>query len=262
MTKTILITGSTDGIGLEAAKLLAADGHRVLLHGRNPGKLQAAQQAVGGAQGFIGDLSSMASVTALAAEITGSVDRLDVLINNAGILKSPDPKTPDGFDIRFAVNTFAVALLTQCLMPLLGGDARVVSLSSAAQAPVDPKALHGPPMLGEMAAYSQSKLAMTMWSNHMAATHPDGPVFVAVNPGSLLATKMVKEGFGIGGNDIRIGADILVHAALSEEFADVSGKYFDNDAGRFGPPHAHAQDAGKCAEVAGWIEDALTSSGA
>ena len=202
MTKTILITGSTDGIGLEAAKLLATEGHKVLLHGRNPAKLQAAQAAVGGAEGFIADLSSMAGVVAMAEEVTAKVDQLDILINNAGILKAPDVRTSDGFDIRFAVNTFAVALLTQRLMPILRTEARVVSLSSAAQAPVDPAALAGPPSLGEMAAYSQSKLAMTMWSNHMAATHPDGPVFVAVNPGSLLATKMVKEGFGIGGNDI------------------------------------------------------------
>ena len=258
MTKTILITGSTDGIGLEAAKLLADEGHEVLLHGRNPAKLQAAQEATG-ADGFIADLSSKAGVAALADEVAMKVDRLDVLINNAGILKAPAVKTADGYDIRFAVNTFAVALLTKKLMPLLGGDARVINLSSAAQAPVDPSALAGPPMLGEMAAYSQSKLAMTMWSNHMATMHPDGPVFVAVNPGSLLATKMVKEGFGIGGNDIGIGARILRDAAVSDDFAEASGKYFDNDAGRFGPPHADALDAGKCAEVAASIEQVINA---
>ena len=144
-------------------------------------------------------------------------------------------------------------------MPLLDEDARVVNLSSAAQAPVDLAALAGPPNLGEMAAYSQSKLAMTMWSNHMAVTHPDGPVFVAVNPGSLLATKMVKEGFGIGGNDIGIGAQILREAAVSEDFADATGKYFDNDAGRFGPPHQDALSVGKCADIAGLIDQMIST---
>ena len=70
-------------------------------------------------------------------------------------------------------------------------------------------------------------------------------MIVAVNPGSLLASKMVQEGFGVAGGDIGIGADILVRAALSEEFATATGQYFDNDAGRFGPPHPEALDAAK-----------------
>ena len=76
----------------------------------------------------------------------------------------------------------------------------------------------------------------------MARAFPDGPVFVAVNPGSLLATKMVKEGFGIDGKDLNIGADSLVRASLSAEFAAANGQYFDNDSGVFSPPHAAAAD--------------------
>ena len=76
-----------------------------------------------------------------------------------------------------------------------------------------------------MGAYAQSKLALTIWSREMVKELPDGPIVVAVNPGSLLASKMVKEGFGIAGNDLQIGADILCQAALDDSFADASGKY-------------------------------------
>jgi len=82
-------------------------------------------------------------------------------------------------------------------------------------------------------------------------------VFVAVNPGSLLATKMVKEGFGMAGNDIQIGADILVRAALADEFANASGKYFDNDKGRFASPHPDALDQKKSEGIVRVIETVL-----
>ncbi|MEM7429206.1 MAG: oxidoreductase, partial [Pseudomonadota bacterium] len=70
-------------------------------------------------------------------------------------------------------------------------------------------------------------------------------------------SKMVKEGFGVAGSDLGIGADILIRAALSEEFSGANGKYFDNDAQRFGPPHPDALDAGKCEEVVSAIESLL-----
>ena len=108
-------------------------------------------------------------------------------------------------------------------------------------------------MLG--AIQHQSKLALTMSSRIMAHLQKDnGLVFIAVNPGSLLATKMVKEGFGMAGKDIGIGTDILVRAALSSEFADASGKYFDNDKGRFASPHPDALNPKKCQEAIGVIE--------
>jgi len=263
--KTILITGSTDGIGLETAKMLYSQGHNVLLHGRNPRKLEAAEKTLSGLPGngrvesHLADLSRMTDVEALAQAISQSHDRLDVLINNAGILRASDTLTDDGFDIRFAVNTFAPCLLTRRLLPLLGPAARVVNLSSAAQSPVDLQALAGRIRIpDELNAYAQSKLALTMWSRTMAQSQKDnGPLFVAVNPGSLLATKMVKEGFGMAGKDIRIGVDVLVRAALSDEFADASGKYFDNDQGRFAPPHADALDPRKCQDVVRVIEEVL-----
>nr|MBX2806868.1 SDR family NAD(P)-dependent oxidoreductase [Hyphomicrobiales bacterium] len=263
MTKTILITGATDGIGLETAKKLAAHGHTLLLHGRNAEKLEKASQKIavdsdaGTLTTYVADLAKIADVEALASDVAANHDRLDVLINNAGILKTSDPITEDGFDVRLVVNTLAPYLLTKRLLPLLGPSSRVVNVSSAAQAPVNLAALTSGTRLDDMAAYSQSKLAITMWSNALARSLTDGPVMIAVNPGSLLASKMVREGFGIDGNDLSIGADILSRAALSDEFADANGKYYDNDAGRFGSPHTDALNHEKCGDLVQSIEQML-----
>ena len=267
MQKTILITGSTDGIGLEAAKALYSLGHLVLLHGRNPARLEAAEKALsrlpggGRVEGYITDLSHLPDVVTLARAISEKHTQLDVLINNAGVFKTAETRTPDGLDVRFAVNTLAPYLLTQRLMPLIAKSGRVINLSSAAQSPVDPAALAGRVHLtDDFTAYAQSKLALTMWSRSLALSqNGEGPAIVALNPGSMLGTKMVKEGFGVAGGDIRIGADILVRAALSDEFATASGQYFDNDKGRFSSPHPDALDARKSSEIVRNIETLLST---
>lgn len=264
MKKTILITGSTDGIGLQTATMLASQGHNVLLHGRNPTKLEEVARTLssltngGTIESYVADLSRLTDVEALAKAVTERHNKLDVLINNAGVYKTPEPITQEGLDVRFAVNTLAPYLLTQILLPLLGSSSRVINLSSAAQSPVNLDALAGRIHLSdEMAAYAQSKLAITMWSRSMALAHKDGPAFIAVNPGSLLATKMVREGFGMAGKDIRIGADILIRAALSDEFATATGQYFDNDVGQFASPHPDALNQQKSDEIVDAIESIL-----
>jgi NAD(P)-dependent dehydrogenase (short-subunit alcohol dehydrogenase family) len=199
----------------------------------------------------------MAEVDALADAITLKHHKLDVLINNAGVFKTAEPLTSDGLDVRFVVNTLAPYRLTQRLLPLIGSSGRVINLSSAAQAPVELEALAGKTRLADMAAYAQSKLAITMWSRELAKK-PDAPIVIAVNPGSLLATKMVKEGFGVAGTDLGIGADILCRAALDDEFENASGQYFDNDSGRFAAPHPDALDSGKSAATVPAIETILT----
>lgn len=261
MPKTILITGATDGIGRETARRLAADGHHLLIHGRNAEKLSRTADDIRGTSGpgpvetYRADLSDLSEVARLGREVLAKHDRIDVVINNAGVLKADSPTTAEGQDVRFIVNTLAPALLTRLLLPAIPTGGRVVHLSSAAQAPVDLAALAGQRALEAMDAYAQSKLALTMWSQALASElGKEGPVTVAVNPGSLLATNMVRKGFGIAGNDIGIGADILIRAALSEGFANASGRYFDNDVGRFAPPHADAANAEKVAEVARAIE--------
>jgi NAD(P)-dependent dehydrogenase (short-subunit alcohol dehydrogenase family) len=166
--------------------------------------------------------------------------------------------TPDGIDVRFAVNTIAPYLLTRRLVPLIGTSGRVITLSSAAQSIVDPEALAGRVQLSDMAAYSQSKLALTMWSRKMALSlGEDGPAIIAVNPASMLGSKMVKQAFGVAGGDLRIGAEILCRAALSDEFAAASGRYFDNDSGQFTSPHPDALNPQKCEEIVRVIEEVL-----
>lgn len=187
MPKTVLITGATDGIGLEAAKNFAAKGHKVLLHGRSAEKMAKALEHVGaGAEGYLADLTSLEATRAMASEILSKHDVLDVLINNAGVLKAPNPIV-DGMDVRLIVNTLAPYALTQALLPIMPKDGRVLNLSSAAQARVDMTALTSGRAMDDMSAYSQSKLAITIWSQEMAKAHPDGPTVIAVNPGSLLA---------------------------------------------------------------------------
>jgi len=264
MQKIILVTGSTDGIGLETAKMLVSLGHHVLLNGRNPAKLEEVEKTLsalpdgGCVESYVSDLSRMADVEALAKAVAEKHAKLDVLINNAGVYSAPDPVTQDGLDVRFAVNTIAPYLLAQRLLPLLGTSGRVVNLSSAAQSPVDTRALAGQGRLSDGAAYSQSKLALTTWSRSMALSlKNDGPAIIAVNPGSMLGSKMVKQAYGVAGGDLRIGAEILCRAALADEFATASGQYFDNDSGQFASPHPDALNPQKSEEIVRVIEAVL-----
>ena len=265
MSKTILITGSTDGIGLATANMLVTLGHHVLLHGRNPAKLEKTQQSLatlpggGYVEGYVADLSHLPDVVTLAQAVADKHAKLDVLINNAGIFKTAETRTQDGLDVRVAVNTLAPYLLTQRLLPLIGKSGRVINLSSAGQSPVDPAALAGRTRLSDdFTACAQSKLALTMWSRSLALSlNGDGPAIIAVIPGSMLGTKMVQEGFGVAGGDIDIGAEILVRAALADEFAAASGLYFDNDICRFASPHPDALDPQKPREIVRAIEAIL-----
>ena len=264
MQKTILITGATDGIGLETSKEFVGLGHKLLLHGRNPAKLESVSKALSSltagadTEYYVADLSDMAEVNALAKVVAEKYEVLDVLINNAGVFRTPEPVLENGLDVRFAVNTIAPYLLTQRLLPLLGKSGRVINLSSAAQAPVDPEALVGRVKLPDGTAYAQSKLALTMWSRSMALSLGDGdPAIIAVNPRSMLGSKMVKEAYGVAGGDLRIGADILCRAALTDEFAAASGQYFDNDIGQFASPHPDALNPQKCEAIVRVIEAVL-----
>ncbi len=264
MLKTILVTGATDGIGLETARMLVSLGHNVLVHGRNQAKLDSVQRTLsalpdgGRIESYLSDLSCMADVETLAKAVSEKHAQLDVLINNAGVYGASELTTQDGLDVRFAVNTIAPYLLTVRLLPLLGTSGRVINLSSAAQFPVDSEALAGRVGLSDGAAYAQSKLALTMWSRNMALSlEGNGPGIIAVNPKSMLGSKMVKQAYGVAGGDLRIGAEILCRAALSDEFAAASGRYFDNDIGQFTSPHPDALNPQKCVEIVRVIEAIL-----
>ncbi len=247
MNKTILITGSTDGIGKLTALKLACDGHIVYLHGRNKEKLESAIAEIktksnnNNVFGFVADFSSLEAVKQMAQEVKEQVSRLDILINNAGVFISRSALSTDGYDLRFAVNFLAPFVLTNELLPLIksGTDARVINLSSAAQSGISYDAMLGKQNVNANASYAQSKLALTMWSFHLAALVNDITV-IAVNPGSLLNTKMAKEAYGQHWASADKGADILFDLALSERHKLHSGDYFDNDAGEYGKAHSDA----------------------
>jgi len=153
------------------------------------------------------------------------------------------------------VNTLAPFLLTQQLWSHFAQDARVVNLSSAAQASVELEVLRGQrPASDDMSAYAQSKLALTQWSCHVGKAQSEGPSLIAVNPGSLLATNMVHSAFGVAGKDIAIGAHIFVGAAFSERFANASGCYVENDSGQCDSPQPEGLDTASCERVIETIE--------
>ena len=265
VNRHILITGATAGIGLETAKSLAKQGHHLLVHGRSAQKVEALERSLsalgsGAIEGYVADLSRMADIESLASVVAKKHRSLDALINNAGVFKVADPITPAGFDVRFVVNTFAPFVLTQRLLPVLGTAGRVINLSSAAQSVVNLDALAGRVRLSDFEAYAQSKLALTMFTCHLGRVRAEGPVLVAVNPGSMLGTEMVRQGFGVAGKDVGIGAAILVRAALSEDFAAARGAYFDNDAGQFSSPHPDAADASKCLQVLSAVESLVRAA--
>ncbi len=266
MKQTILITGSTDGIGKQAAEKLAKDGHQLYLHGRNAAKLakviaemKAASQndRIGG---FVADLSDLDAVRQMAGQVKNELSALDVLINNAGVYKSAQQENKDGLDMRMVVNYLAPYLLTRELLPLLrqSNAPRLLNLSSAAQGPVSEKVLRGTARGGLQDTYAQSKLALTMWSFHLAESEP-GLNVIAVNPGSLLDTKMVREGFGRTWSPAGKGADILYQLALSDRYREASGKYFDNDRGDFSRAHPDAYNEMKVDQLIRITNDLLTT---
>jgi NAD(P)-dependent dehydrogenase (short-subunit alcohol dehydrogenase family) len=264
MTKTILFTGATDGIGLATVEKLVAQGHHLLIHGRNTEKLRAVENKLseleaGSVESYQADLSNLLKVDAFAKAVSDKYSHVDVIFNNAGVFKTQAPITDDKLDVRFVVNTLAPYLLTKRLLPLMNETGRIVNLSSAAQAPVDIDAMQGKRHIDDQfSVYAQSKLAITMWSRHLAfSLGSKSPAIISVNPGSMLASKMVKEGFGAEGKDIGIGVDILIRAGFADEFSTATGQYFDNDLGDFSQPHPDGVDSKKCEVLVDAIESIL-----
>lgn len=240
--KTILITGATDGLGRATAQALVSAGHNVIIHGRNKQKLSKVKSTMVGAgkvEDFCADLSDLKQVQLMAEIIRNNYSRIHALINNAGILKGPKA-VPGSIDSRFLVNTIAPYILYEELKAPLT-DGRVINVSSAAQSSVNMNVFQGNKAYhDDMEAYAQSKFALTLWTFAKSNLSDRNSNFIAVNPGSLLATKMVKEGFGITGKDISASVDLLCSLALSPLYDNANGYYFDNDIGEFGKAHPDA----------------------
>ena len=243
---TILITGATDGLGERVATDLAGRGATLLLHGRDPEKggrvLAGIREATGNdrLQYFNADFSSLAEVAGLAVSVANGRRRLDVLINNAGLGAGSDSKrretSADGFELIFAVNYLAPFLLTRSLLPLLyrtaeeAGEARIINVASGAQRAVDFDDVMLENDYDGLRAYSQSKLALVMFTFDLAQELPGTAVTAnALHPASLMDTKLVREWFGSPRTSVQEGAGFVERLALSGDLDGVSGAYFNQD---------------------------------
>lgn len=205
--RVILITGSTSGLGREVARALAADGHHLIIHGRSEERGHAVVDEInsdspGSARFYRADFASLDEVRGLAAAILRDYDRLDVLVNNAGIFLVDDPErrlSRDGHELTFQVNYLAGYLLTDLLLPLLRESApsRVVNVASIAGAPLDFDDLMLERGYTGGRAYGQSKLAQVMHTIDLAAELTGSGITVnALHPASMMDTNMI-EGAGL-----------------------------------------------------------------
>jgi NAD(P)-dependent dehydrogenase (short-subunit alcohol dehydrogenase family) len=250
----ILVTGATDGLGKRVAFELAATGATVLLHGRRRARLEAtleeAREETGSEKlgSYLADLSSLGEVRALAEQVLTEQDRLDVLVNNAGVIAEERRESEDGYQLTFAVNYLAHFLLTRLLLPLLldSAPARVVNVASAGQSPIDFDDVLLERGYDPMRAYTQSKVAQVMFTFELAERLQGSGVTVnALHPASLMDTKMVLETFGRSMSTVEEGAEATVRLATSPELEGITGRYFDGTREGRANPQAYDEEARK-----------------
>ena len=236
--KIVLVTGSTDGVGRLVARQLADQGTRVLIHGRNGdrgkelvGQIRAAR---GSAVFLPADFSSLNEVRRLADVVPQECDRLNLLINNAGIGSGGSAgkreTSQDGYELRFAVNYLAGFLLTRLLLPImmLNKPARVVNVSSLGQHPIafdDVMLTRG---YSGQRAYAQSKLAQIMFTFDLAREF--NPATITANclhPATYMATTMVRQSGNTPISTVEEGAEAILNLAASEELDGNSGEFYN-----------------------------------
>ena len=261
-TRTVFITGSTDGLGRALAHRLAAAGETLILHGRDPARLDRVvdeirdKYGVTRPHGVIADLSDLKQVRRLAADVLATTDRLDVLVSNAGIGGGePDGRerriSADSYELRFAVNYLAGFLLTLELLPLLreSAPARIVNVTSIGQHPIDFDDLmieHG---YSGMRAYGQSKLAQIMSGFELASRVPATAVTVnSLHPATYMPTKMVLAEIGHHIDSLDDGVHATERLVSDPALAGTTGRFFDRT--REATANAQAYDAR--ARVALW----------
>jgi NAD(P)-dependent dehydrogenase (short-subunit alcohol dehydrogenase family) len=248
--KTVLVTGSTDGLGREVATRIASLGAHVIVHGRNADRGREVVEAIaasgrGSAKFYAADFGSIGAVRAFAAELRRDHQRLDMLINNAGVLVprgEPRRTSADGHELHFAVNYLAGYVLAHELRPLLqaGAPSRIINVASLSQSPIlfDDVMLERPGAAAR--GYAQSKLAQILMTVDMAPElAPLGISIVALHPATLMNTSMVTEGGMRPRSTVDEGADAVMHLVTMPELP--SGAYFNGQ--QRSTPHPQADDA-------------------
>lgn len=261
--QTILVTGSTDGIGLQTALELAASGHEVVLHGRNAGKVARARdmirRSVPQAELLTAhaDLADLAAVAGMAQDLAVRLPRLDVLINNAGIYMTKRKTCAAGFEMTLAVNYIAHFLLTLLLLPLLKKSSapRVVTVSSISHKSgfIDFDNLNSERNFDAYQAYANSKLAETLFAMELAQREP-WLTSNSLHPG-VIDTKLLHAGFSATGDRLEVGARTPLFLATSADVQGVSGKYFNHCTAVPGSPLTADRQLG--AALWRWTENAV-----
>jgi NAD(P)-dependent dehydrogenase (short-subunit alcohol dehydrogenase family) len=236
INKTILVTGATDGIGKQTALDLARKGASVIIHGRDHVRVHAALDEIASFTGndklhtIVADFSSLQQVRSMADEICSKYERLDVLVNNAGILPMQRLLTADGFEMNFQVNHLAPFLLTNRFLDLLkkSAPARIVNVNSDTHAmcELDFDNLQAEKHFDWLNAYGLSKLG-NMFMTYELADRLQGSGVVAncLHPGDI-DTKMQRATSTVKGASTSMGAATSVYLSSSPEMETVSGKYF------------------------------------
>ena len=243
--KTIIVTGATDGIGLEAATKIAALGNRVGLVGRNPQKGVKAIERIRSVTGndkldfFQADLSLVSDINQLSRDIKNKYSELNVLLNNAGGANKNKVVTPEGLERTFATNQMNYFVLTTNLMDMLSAseNSRVVNVASNAHigASIDFENINAEKGYSFWKAYCISKLMNIMFTYKLAEMQDKvtvnvlHPGFVDTNIGGnegSVIKRIVKFGSKLFARSVENGADSSIYLSTSDEARNVSGKYF------------------------------------
>jgi NAD(P)-dependent dehydrogenase (short-subunit alcohol dehydrogenase family) len=237
--KTVLITGSTDGVGRYVAAQLAAAGARLLIHGRDRDRAKTLADEIrreghGDAIFYQADLSSLAGARRLADAVLADHKRLDVFISNAGIgsrtLGAERRTSADGHELRFAVNYLSGFLLAHLLLPLLKASApsRIVNVASLGQHPIDFDDVMLSKDYSGSRAYAQSKLAQIMFTIDLANELKGSGVTVnSLHPATYMDTTMVREGGITPISTVEQGGDAILHLAAGDDMTDKTGLFFN-----------------------------------
>jgi NAD(P)-dependent dehydrogenase (short-subunit alcohol dehydrogenase family) len=236
--KTVLVTGSTDGVGRYVAAQLAAAGAKVLIHGRDAARGRALLDEINAEGGeavfYQADLASLAETRRLAEAVLAGHNRLDLFISNAGIgsqNQGPQRQTSaDGHELRFAVNYLAGFLLAHLLLPLLRASApsRIVNVASLGQHPIDFDDVMITRGYSGGRAYAQSKLSQIMFTIDLAAELKGSGVTVnSLHPATYMNTTMVRAGDITPISTVEQGGEAILHLAVGDEVARKSGLFFN-----------------------------------